>query len=303
MQSDQSFPQRLSGADDLMWRRGRSGAALADPRRRGARPRANDRGRAYRTRLVAGAVSAAAAAAGHRAWLVGRAHWVTCDDTSLDYHVRRVRVPDPADIGVVLGVVEPTVTAAFDVARPLWELTIVDGLAGGRALSALRFHHTVTDGVGVSSSPGSSSTAPAAAEGPAAARIHLGSGASIANPLVKSRRGRMGIHFGVDAARHPVATIQQGRRLAGSFARALTPGPAGSPVFDARGLERQLDVLEAPLVRFEQAADLIGCTVNDVFLAAVGGRCAAITTSSAGGRGGPVHDVDQPSRRARPPRR
>jgi diacylglycerol O-acyltransferase / wax synthase len=274
VQSDESFPQRLSGADELMWRIEADPVlrspilvvGLLDTEPRDQRVRATlaswqEELPRLRQRLVTGSRP------------LGGAHWVACEDTSLDFHLRRVRVPDPADIGAVLGVVEPTVTTAFDFARPLWELTVVDGLAGGRAAFALRFHHTVTDGVGGVELAGQLFDRTRKGRRPRTRRGSISAPrTSIANPLVPLAQRAYGVtRFGVDAAQHPVATIQQGRRLAVSVARALAPGPPGSPVFDARGLDRRLDVLEVPLARFEQAADLIGCTINDVFLAAVGG--------------------------------
>jgi WS/DGAT/MGAT family acyltransferase len=152
-------------------------------------------------------------------------------------------------------------------------MTIFEGLSGGRAAFALRFHHTVTYGVGGIDLAGQLFDRTRTGRGP---RTRHGTTSaprtSIANPLVSvAQRACGAARFGVDAARHPVTTLQQGRRLAASIARGLAPGPSGSPVFGARGLDRRLDVLETPLARFEQAADRIGCTVNDVFLAAVGG--------------------------------
>jgi diacylglycerol O-acyltransferase / wax synthase len=274
VEREDSFPRRLSGADELMWRIEADPVlrspvlvvGLLDREPRDQRVRATlaswqEELPRLRQRLVTGPRP------------FGGAHWVPCDDNSLDFHVRRVRVPDPADIGAVLGVVEPTVTAPFDVARPLWELTVVDGVAGGRAAFALRFHHTVTDGVGGIELARQLFDHTRGGRGP---RTRRGSASaartSIADRLLAVAQKACGVtRLGVDAARHPVATVQQGRRLAASVARGLAPGPPGSPVFGSRGLNRRLDVLEAPLARFEWAADRIGCTINDVFLAAVGG--------------------------------
>ena len=217
----------------------------------------------------------AAAAACHGSRPLGGAHWVACEDTSLDFHLRRVRVPDPADIGAVLGVVEPTVTTAFDVARALWELTVVDGLAGGRAAFALRFHHTVTDGVGGVELAGQLFDRTRKGRRP---RTQHGSisapRTSIANPLVPLAQRAYGVtRFGVDAA------AASGRDDPAGSSGSLCPSPGRWPP-DRRdhpcsmptGRDGRLDVLEVPLARFEQAADLIGYTMtNDVFLAAVGG--------------------------------
>ena len=38
--------------------------------------------------------------------------------------------------------------AAFDPARPLWEFTLVEGLADGGAALVLKVHHSLTDGIG-----------------------------------------------------------------------------------------------------------------------------------------------------------
>ena len=222
MQFRQSFPQRLSGADDLMWRIEADpvlrspilvvGVLDREPTDEGVRTALTSWQEQFprlRQRLVTGPR------------LVGGAHWVTCDDTSLDYHVRRVRVPDPADIGAMLGVVQPTVTAAFDVARPLWELTIVDGLAGSRAAFALRFHHTVTDGVGGVELAGQLFDRTRSGRG---SRPRHGSTsaprASIANPLVTvAQRAYGAIHFGVDGTQR--LRSRRSSRVGGS----LDPSP------------------------------------------------------------------------------
>ena len=38
--------------------------------------------------------------------------------------------------------------AAFDRARPLWEVTLVEGIEGGEAALIVKLHHALSDGVG-----------------------------------------------------------------------------------------------------------------------------------------------------------
>ncbi|GIU87157.1 MAG: hypothetical protein KatS3mg009_1672 [Acidimicrobiia bacterium] len=66
----------------------------------------------------------------------------------LDHHLRRIAVPPPGDHRALLEVCERIAEAPFDRARPLWEFTLVEGLAGGRAAFVQKVHHTISDGVG-----------------------------------------------------------------------------------------------------------------------------------------------------------
>jgi hypothetical protein len=79
--------------------------------------------------------------------------------------------------------------------------------------------------------------------------------------------------FGVGrrTARHPLRTLDGGRRFGTSLARALAPGDPGSPALAGRGLDRYLDVVEVPMAGLRRAAVHVGGTLNDVYLAAVGG--------------------------------
>ena len=64
------------------------------------------------------------------------------------YHLRRVEAPEPRDLSAVLAIAQPIAMAAFDRERPLWEFTVVEGLADGRAALIQKVHHSLTDGVG-----------------------------------------------------------------------------------------------------------------------------------------------------------
>jgi diacylglycerol O-acyltransferase / wax synthase len=74
--------------------------------------------------------------------------WVDDPDFSLDYHLRRVAVPPPGTRRQLLDLAGLMATVPLDPARPLWEMTVVEGLEDGRAALVQRIHHAVTDGVG-----------------------------------------------------------------------------------------------------------------------------------------------------------
>ena len=66
----------------------------------------------------------------------------------VDYHIRRIAIPEPGSMRDFLDVAQITTAPPLDRSRPLWEFTLVEGLEGGRAALLQRLHHTITDGVG-----------------------------------------------------------------------------------------------------------------------------------------------------------
>ncbi|HKN92423.1 MAG TPA: wax ester/triacylglycerol synthase domain-containing protein [Acidimicrobiia bacterium] len=74
--------------------------------------------------------------------------WADDPDFDLGYHLRRLSVPPPGEPRQLLDLAAQLAAMPLDRARPLWELTVVEGLAGGRAAVLQRLHHALTDGVG-----------------------------------------------------------------------------------------------------------------------------------------------------------
>ncbi len=72
------------------------------------------------------------------------------DDPTLDVetHVRVVGVPPPGDDRAFLDLCGSLSEQSLDRARPLWEFTVIDGMADGRAALLQKVHHAITDGVG-----------------------------------------------------------------------------------------------------------------------------------------------------------
>ena len=101
----------------------------------------------------------------------------------LSYHLRFVTVSEGATLADVLTMAEPIGMQGFDRARPLWEATIVDGLADGTTALILKIHPT--------SRPASSASEPANAEPPGSSAAITSSVSSPATvPRMPSRPER-----------------------------------------------------------------------------------------------------------------
>ena len=74
--------------------------------------------------------------------------WRADPTLDLDYHLRRVALPDSGSMRNLLDVAATLSSTPLDRSRPLWEFTLIEGLEDGRAALLQRVHHTVTDGVG-----------------------------------------------------------------------------------------------------------------------------------------------------------
>src|SRR4029453_291666 len=72
-------------------------------------------------------------------------YWGEDADLDLDHHVRSATLPAPGDDRQLADAVARLVTEPLDHARPLWELHVIDGLAGGRGALLLKLHHAAVD--------------------------------------------------------------------------------------------------------------------------------------------------------------
>jgi WS/DGAT/MGAT family acyltransferase len=82
--------------------------------------------------------------------------WVMDEDLDIDYHIRHVIVPPPADRNTVDKLVARLHSSLLDRSRPLWEMHILDGLPvpsdlpeGTRYVGLYsKMHHAALDGMG-----------------------------------------------------------------------------------------------------------------------------------------------------------
>ena len=75
--------------------------------------------------------------------------WVDDPDFDLSYHVRHAALPSPGDAHQLGQYVSRLIARPLDRNRPLWELYVIEGLAGGRVAVFHKMHLAMAgDGVG-----------------------------------------------------------------------------------------------------------------------------------------------------------
>jgi diacylglycerol O-acyltransferase len=210
--------------------------------------------------------------------------WVLSPDFDLSWHVRRIDAPAPRTAASVVELARVAAMTSFDPAHPLWELTLVENLVGGRSALLMKVHHALTDGIGgmelapllfdleLEASP------PAGEPG----EIHCDhlSSADLVRQSIGEQASRLGRLIGhqvgaapgaaLRAARHPLRAVGDAVATAGSVARTVAPVTATlSPLMSERSLGRRLDMLTVPLDGLRAAARAGQGTLNDAFLTAV----------------------------------
>ncbi len=76
-------------------------------------------------------------------------HWETDPTFDLDYHLRRHKLAQGADLDELFHEIGPAYETPFDRSRPLWEARVYEGLGSSeRAAVFFKLHHALADGVG-----------------------------------------------------------------------------------------------------------------------------------------------------------
>ena len=214
------------------------------------------------------------------------ARWVVDPDFNLNFHVRRVRVPDPGTLREVFDLAEVNLQSPLDISRPLWTATLVDGLAGGCAALLLHMSHAITDGVGavemfshiydLERDPAPRPAAPL----------------PIPQDLTSNDLARQGLNRlpwtivgGVQDAltgtakivarvlTDPVSTVGGALSYARSSVRLSSAVAEHSPLLRRRSLTSRSEAIDIDLGDLRVAAKSAGGSINDAYLA---GLCGAL---------------------------
>jgi WS/DGAT/MGAT family acyltransferase len=202
--------------------------------------------------------------------------WEADPDYDIANHMRHATLPAPGGEAELLEWLGDFYSHRLDRARPLWETTLLDGLADGRWALATKVHHCLVDGIsGVSvttvlldsepnppvGSKGLVEALPSAAEDDEASRGTL------------SRLGGA-VSSGVDTALHPRklgALLYRSRGLAEMLIRDEVIGATHTSLNESIGGTRRFAAVDVPLDDLKQIKRKLGGTVNDVVLAVTAG--------------------------------
>lgn len=76
--------------------------------------------------------------------------WIDDENFNLDYHLRRVALPQPADHKALCEFMGSVYAYQLDRSRPLWKCWVVEGLEDGKVALVTMLHHAYVDGAGAS---------------------------------------------------------------------------------------------------------------------------------------------------------
>ncbi len=212
--------------------------------------------------------------------------WVVDPDFNLDFHVRRMRVPEPGTLRQVFDLAEVAAQSPLDISRPLWTATLVEGLEGGRAAMMVHLSHAVTDGVGaiemfanlydLERDPPPQAPPPLPIPQDLSPNDLMRQGF---NRLPNTIAGRVrGALFGAahaigEMVRDPISRMGEVVEYAMSGARVVGPVAPLSPVLRRRSLSSRSEAIDIEFGVLHKAAKAAGGSINDAYLA---GLCGAL---------------------------
>lgn len=205
-------------------------------------------------------------------------------DFDLSFHLRRFRMPTGCTWNDVLDECRRQSMTDFDRDRPLWRVTVLEGLPGGRAAVITKLHHAVADGQGaiqlgaalVDLSPEGFDLGPM----PRAPQGEQLSGMSFAELMIRDNvdwiltTSRSIANMAKPALEHflsnPKDVIRQVTEFGDSLVRfTKTPFTHLSPIMTGRSINYHYGAFQLPFAQIRNSAKSVGHTVNDAYLAAV----------------------------------
>ena len=208
--------------------------------------------------------------------------WEPDPTFDLNFHLRHISLPAHSGVSELLDWVRTEAMGGFDLSRPLWEFTLVEGV-GRQAAFVMKGHHVVTDGIGAVQlaahlfdleqyPPQSQPT-----DRPVARRPHPVS--LLRDVILHDVEGAVDlarhqlnsvIPTLLEATRHPQRAVGELVDTARSIGKVIAPSISPkSHVMVGRVAMSNLRTLEIPVDDMRNAAKQVGGTINDAFLAGI----------------------------------
>jgi diacylglycerol O-acyltransferase / wax synthase len=237
----------------------------------------------------------------HRSFLgVRRPSWEIDPHFDLNAHIRHIALPAPGDVSTLQSLVGDLMGTPLDPTKPLWQLHVVDNFNGGSAL-VCRLHHCIADGLALVQVL--LATADLEPDAPLlAAEVEVRRGGGSLGRLLKSITTTMNwTTRGAELLlrESPEAVVDPSRLLTPARMAADGVAALGKLVFtlpDRRTIlrgrcgvaKRAVWTAPMPVSEVKAIGNRLGCTVNDVLLAAVSGALGRYLE----GRGQPTDGLD-----------
>lgn len=212
--------------------------------------------------------------------------WVIDPDFNLDFHLRRVRLPEPGTVRQLIDLAEIAAQSPLDISRPLWTATLIEGVENGQAALMVHLSHAVTDAVGgvemfanlydFERQPPPRPTPPLPIPSDLSPNDLMRAGL---NRLPGTVAGgvRDAVFGAVQAVGHvvrdPLARLGGAVDYALSGARVMGPVADPSPILRRRSLSSRTEAIDIELGDLHRAAKAAGGSINDAYLA---GLCGAL---------------------------
>jgi diacylglycerol O-acyltransferase / wax synthase len=209
----------------------------------------------------------------------GRPIWTDDPHFNPHYHIRHTALPKPADDAALKRLAGRVFSQRLDRSKPLWEMWLVQRMAGERFALIAKTHHALVDGVsGVDITTVLFDTArepsPTAPSSPWSAKPLPGQAKLLGEALLERTTVPGEMVRGARAlVRGPRKAFSQAKTVLGSIGATTLAGinaPAPPSPFNVDiGPHRRYTFIDADLAQFKAIKDSLGGTLNDVVLASV----------------------------------
>ena len=209
----------------------------------------------------------------------GHPIWVDDDRFDLTRHVRHAGIPAPGSDTQLKELAAEIISRPLDLARPVWELWLVEGLQGGGFAVVAKVHHCIVDGVrGVSVltallSPSADATIEEAHPWKAKPRPHwlefLGRGITETADLAAEALRNVGAAI-LSPGEAVNSILEVSKAGAASLQVGLRPPPK-TPLNQPITSQRRVEWCDVDLAEVRDLKKRLDGTVNDVVLTLVAG--------------------------------